>query len=135
VVIILLLNISIFLFYKYNFLFIRCKTCACRTCTLSHCFFRHVHARGGGGFGNGIRHRRREEGGAGATIRLIRVEDCSLNIESRHNFIIKYIIFIYFININSYLCVVRHCVSLVHFTLHCAFLHVCATPTCVLLCV
>jgi hypothetical protein len=32
-----------------------------------------------------------EEGGAGANMRLIHVEDCSLMNESRHNFVIEYI--------------------------------------------
>jgi hypothetical protein len=54
-------------------------------------------------------HRRRmEEGGVGANMRLIRVEDCSLNVKSRHNFVVEYIHIYLFININSYLCVVRH---------------------------
>jgi hypothetical protein len=45
----------------------------------------------GGGF-DGYSHRRRmEKGGAGANMRLIRVEECYLNIESRHNFGIEYI--------------------------------------------
>jgi hypothetical protein len=35
--------------------------------------------------------RRREEGGAGANMRLMRVKYCSLNIESSHNFVIEYI--------------------------------------------
>jgi hypothetical protein len=54
------------------------------------------------------RRRRMEEGGVGANMRLIRVEDCSLNIKSRHNFVVEYIHIYLFININSYLCVVRH---------------------------
>jgi hypothetical protein len=39
---------------------------------------------------------------------LIRVEDCSLNIKSRHNFVVEYIHISLYININSYLCVVGH---------------------------
>jgi hypothetical protein len=54
-----------------------------------------------GGFGSGRRRRRREEGGA--NIRLIQVEDCSSIILSLNIFL-----FLYFININSYLWVVRH---------------------------
>jgi hypothetical protein len=62
----------------------------------------------GGGF-DGYSHRRRmENGGVGANMRLIRVEDCSLNVKSRHNFVVEYIHIYLFININSYLCVVRH---------------------------
>jgi hypothetical protein len=51
---------------------------------------------GGGGSGGGSRWRRREEGGAGANMRLMRVEGCSLNIESRHNFLLNASIFLYF---------------------------------------
>jgi hypothetical protein len=51
-------------------------------------------------------------------MRLIRVEDCSLNIKSIHNFVVEYIHISLYININSYLCVARH---------------VRATHTCVLL--
>jgi hypothetical protein len=40
-------------------------------------------------------------------MRLIRVEGCSLNIKSRHNFVVVIHISL-FININSYLFVVRH---------------------------
>jgi hypothetical protein len=38
-------------------------------------------ASGGGGGGGG-------GGRGGVNVRLIRVEDCSLNMESRHNFVI-----------------------------------------------
>jgi hypothetical protein len=51
---------------------------------------------GGGGFSGDSRRRRREEGGTGATMRLIRVEDYSLNIMSRHNFLLNISIFLYF---------------------------------------
>jgi hypothetical protein len=46
---------------------------------------------GGGGFGGDSRRRRREEGGPRANMRLIQVEECYLNIESRHNFGLEYI--------------------------------------------
>jgi hypothetical protein len=35
--------------------------------------------------------RRKEEGGAGVNMILMRVEDCFLNIEGIHNFVIEYI--------------------------------------------
>jgi hypothetical protein len=53
------------------------------------------------------RRRRMEEGGVGTNMRLIREEGYSLNIKSRHNFVVVIHISL-FININSYLCIVRH---------------------------
>jgi hypothetical protein len=82
-----------------------------------------------GGFG-GDSHRRRK---GGANMRLIRAEDCSLNIESRHNFLLNISISLYFININSYLCVFRHMgVARALFGIV-VFRHVCAARMCVLL--
>jgi hypothetical protein len=49
------------------------------------------------------------EVGWGANTRLMRVEDYSLNIKGRRNFVIEYIHICHFIiNIKTYLCVVRH---------------------------
>jgi hypothetical protein len=44
-----------------------------------------------GGFDRDRHRRRKEKGGAGVNMRLIRVENCSLIIQSRHNFAIGYI--------------------------------------------
>jgi hypothetical protein len=41
----------------------------------------------GGGFGDDSRRRRMKDGGAGANMKLMWVEDYSLNIEGRHNFV------------------------------------------------
>jgi hypothetical protein len=49
-----------------------------------------------------------EEGRAGANMRLIRVEDCSLNIKVDIILLLNIFTFHYFINIKPYLCVVIH---------------------------
>jgi hypothetical protein len=58
----------------------------------------------GGGFSR-LRHM--EEGGVGANMRLLRVEDCYLNIMVAIILLLDISTFIYFINIIFYLCVVR----------------------------